>query len=739
MGRVSSAVRVEVDWGGDGTYGHADSDVSKRVRSLSWLVGARLTGNPDRPSIRTLLGSLTLDDAVALSRGSRLQRPLMRVSLGGSKVLQGRIGDPDLLDIRSARWRISSDLPALLTEPLAWQQLDPEFATTSTIRTRLSSDLGAELILAPSHVPTALSVILFEGRKGGIVGEYAKVASALPAETEAGAISLLDLTPPMPPAAPLHLSSSSYRVYPSARPSRTSSDLLINAACAELIGYNRADVVVPKEAAFYAPSPQSSITSANNRGAQTVTVTVTIPAPPTADGHLRDFAVAVSETRSARIRAKTQWVVFLQGGQRAQYLHNYTGIDGVRGNPDIMDGVSLGPLTKVVHADRSVTLSVDVTAPNLPGAWTWQMEYLPSGQFGAARYQTYTRSRWTPFQHDGDHTQPGATDRGSGLLPGPAAIPIDFSYGLLTAPTGDSAVDDVTRETVVPVKVSHAQSRLRWGTRESVYPSGWLNPTGAQASLARLINATAAPKHSHSLTVPLAQDDAARAAAVAGLGVGDVVSLKLDDAARGLAISEYCVVAQLGLDWQADGPPVRRVVLLELGHPYGSSAVAPPTPTPTPTPTPPTPPPLPPLSIAAFDTTGLNAPVVLALLTATVSGIDITVDAVVPDEGELDVASNLTIDHLERRASGAQLRLRKRGSGSFRTFFRVGGTPVYPAATLYIQVIKDNAYVVVPMVQTGSGGAYSNWDVKVAAQAAVIAGLETGDKFLLAIAEPARP
>ena len=43
------------------------------------------------------------------------------------------------------------------------------------------------------------------------------------------------------------------------------------------------------------------------------------------------------------------------------------------------------------------------------------------------------------------------------------------------------------------------------------------------------------------------------------------------------------------------------------------------------------------------------------------------------------------------------------------------------------------------MVQTGSGGAYSNWDVKVAAQAAVIAGLETGDKFLLAIAEPARP
>ena len=126
MGRVSSAVRVEVDWGGDGTYGHADSDVSKRVRSLSWLVGARLTGNPDRPSIRTLLGSLTLDDAAALSRGSKLQRPLMRVSLGGSKVLQGRVGDPDLLDIRSARWRISSDLAALLTEPLAWQQLDPE-------------------------------------------------------------------------------------------------------------------------------------------------------------------------------------------------------------------------------------------------------------------------------------------------------------------------------------------------------------------------------------------------------------------------------------------------------------------------------------------------------------------------------------------------------------------------------------------------------------------------------------
>ena len=70
--------------------------------------------------------------------------------------------------------------------------------------------------------------------------------------------------------------------------------------CAELIGYNRADVVVPAAAVFYAPSPQSSITSENDRGAQTVTVTVTIPAPTTPDGQLRDFAVAVSETRSAR-------------------------------------------------------------------------------------------------------------------------------------------------------------------------------------------------------------------------------------------------------------------------------------------------------------------------------------------------------------------------------------------------------------------------------------------------------
>ena len=181
-------------------------------------------------------------------------------------------------------------------------------------------------------------------------------------------------------------------------------------------------------------------------------------------------------------------MVFLQDeGNRPWYLHDYTDIDGVRGiegNPDIMDGVTLGPLTKVVHADRSVTLSVDVTAPNLPGAWTWQLEYLPSGP---GRADEVPDANSQPVDKTLQHS--GGPDRArrlqkktAGCSLGPATIPIDFSYALLTAPTGDSAVDDATRETVVPVKVSDAQSRLRWGTRESVYPPGWLNPASAQAT-----------------------------------------------------------------------------------------------------------------------------------------------------------------------------------------------------------------------------------------------------------------
>ena len=159
------------------------------------------------------------------------------------------------------------------------------------------------------------------------------------------------------------------------------------------------------------------------------------------------------------------------------------------------------------------------------------------------------------------------------------------------------------------------------------------------------------------------------------------------------------------------------------------SGVAPPPPKPTPTPDLV-------LGIDDFDQTGLDTPIVLALLTATISGNDFTAEPVVPSEGSLVVSTSLTIDHMERHSNGASIRLRKRGAGFLSTYFRTIGVPTYPTAKLYIQVLVAGAHVVVPFTLGTSGGGYANWAVDTAAQASVVNGFSTGDKFLLAIAEP---
>ena len=80
------------------------------------------------------------------------------------------------------------------------------------------------------------------------------------------------------------------------------------------------------------------------------------------------------------------------------------------------------------------------------------------------------------------------------------------------------------------------------------------------------------------------------------------------------------------------------------------------------------------LGIDDFDQTGLDTPIVLALLTATISGNDFTAEGVVPDEGSL-VVNDLTIDHMERHSNGASIRLR--GSEAPASSARTSARSVY--------------------------------------------------------------
>ena len=139
--------------------------------------------------------------------------------------------------------------------------------------------------------------------------------------------------------------------------------------------------------------------------------------------------------------------------------------------------------------------------------------------------------------------------------------------------------------------------------------------------------------------------------------------------------------------------------------------------------------------ISNWNGTRYLSPIVLARLTATISGADITVDPVTPLEGELVVASDLTIDGVERHVNGTQIRLRKNGDADFSTYFDNEGSPTYPTAKLFI-VLNDQSFTHIPCTIGPTGGGFNNWSLDDSGQNSLINAIATGDEFLLAIAEP---
>ena len=141
------------------------------------------------------------------------------------------------------------------------------------------------------------------------------------------------------------------------------------------------------------------------------------------------------------------------------------------------------------------------------------------------------------------------------------------------------------------------------------------------------------------------------------------------------------------------------------------------------------------LATSDWDSTGYQAPIVLALLPATISGsADITVDPVTAIDGDLVVASDLTIDGVERIGIG--IRLRRTGTARLDFYFDDAGSPMYPDAKAFI-VIDDTARTQIPFTIAATAGGFNNWQIDDAAQQALITAIATGDRFVLAIAEPA--
>ena len=139
--------------------------------------------------------------------------------------------------------------------------------------------------------------------------------------------------------------------------------------------------------------------------------------------------------------------------------------------------------------------------------------------------------------------------------------------------------------------------------------------------------------------------------------------------------------------------------------------------------------------ISSWNGADYLSPIVLARLTATISGADITVDPVTALEGELVVASDLTVDGVERYVNGTQIRLRKNGNADFNKYFNNSGSPKYRTAKLFI-VLNDVGKTHIPFTVANNGGGFSNWNIDTSSQNSLINAIATGDQFLLAIAEP---
>ena len=146
------------------------------------------------------------------------------------------------------------------------------------------------------------------------------------------------------------------------------------------------------------------------------------------------------------------------------------------------------------------------------------------------------------------------------------------------------------------------------------------------------------------------------------------------------------------------------------------------------------------LSIGDWDGSGYRTPIVLALVPVTIALPDITSQNFTPiGTADIVVASDMSIGQVERHA-GPQPTLRLRRTTTSTALFSkyFGDSPaVYEQTELFL-VIRNaaNVSVTVPFTISNTGGGFSNWQIDDNDQLSLLTGLRTGDRFVLAMAEP---
>ena len=144
------------------------------------------------------------------------------------------------------------------------------------------------------------------------------------------------------------------------------------------------------------------------------------------------------------------------------------------------------------------------------------------------------------------------------------------------------------------------------------------------------------------------------------------------------------------------------------------------------------------LQLSDFVTAGRGVIEVLALLGAEVVGNDLYDGP--NGEGTIDdPASDLALDQLDItitrvQRAGNRITINRAGADAWSTGFE--GSGVYTAATVYVQTL--DGLVVMPIADTldDAGSGFLRLNVPAAGRP-IINGIDTGERFIVAIARPA--
>ena len=706
MARFNPEVTVEVDWDGDGTYGHALSDVSADA-SFNSTHGTQVQSLWSRPVFRSARGSLTLPvetylpgKAGGISKDDARRRNAIRVrSTAGSTtttLLEGFTSIPRVSD-RVVRWDVEGKLDRLLGEEGTVVQ--PVFGAETTDQATV--DLWGALLgvaagdLDPPPVDGVSLALFTEADQpvGRLFSLYCQVAGAIPVETATGSPVLGPRQPSSEPSHDADIASSTHRV--TSLESVDDTGQVRNRILAQVQALERTTHTSASNSfswsrpgsSFLAPVfafPTAELPDATQM--RTDSWTLSQPAPGAGFAYINyrvEFGAPGLRQLTAQYRSPGA------NNSTTTLLH-----DRDSGLADLALHVEAEE-----QADGTVDIEVYATKSG-PGPGEWDF-----GSFGGIG----TQDVWYVD---------GVND-GIWYVAVPFTARYDRISTLQPVVTGDS----------LDVEVVNQASIDRDEAITERLPNLWLPEATGAADLQAVVDVTAEPPTLHTVEIPLAQETEAKSTEIAELDAGQVIGFgAVDDA---IEVGQVCAIASVGTSIRPGSPPTRQLVLLELGHSW----------TPPAPPTPPVPPG--PFGLASWSPPTGQVADVLALITAGSraepyrqsngtgvigAGSDLELEGISPAE---------TINRVRITDSpqgNVRIRLNGTGSGDFGNGFNTGGT--YEDGAVVVQTEDGSAVFSNPSEQQSEGASFLVMESSDADDNAIMDAITAGTKMLLAITRP---